>query len=100
MKKQDTPDTGPIQPELKHDTMEYAASTDGDDPLDIPEEEEEITASELDDLEEEDADDEAFALNAAETDSQQDVDNFLTSPDEVDELEEDDLDEEDIEPRR
>lgn len=100
MKKQEELNKATMQPELKHDTMEYAASTDGDDPMDIPDEEEEITAGELDDLEEEDADDEAFALNAAETDSQQDVDNFLTSPDEIDELEEDDLDEEDVEPRR
>lgn len=100
MKKNTTTDTQPISPELKHDTMEYAATADGDDQLDTPNEDEEITADELNDLRENDADEEAYALNAAETDSQQDTDNFLTAPDEVDELEDDDLDEENIELRR
>lgn len=100
MKKKTHTDSQPTSPELKHDTMEYAATADGDDQLDTPDEEEEITASELNDLQETDADDEAYALNAAETDSQQDTDNFLTAPDEVDELEDDDLDEEDTELRR
>lgn len=93
MKKKANIENEPIPPELKHDTMEYAAPADGDDQLDIPDEDEEITAVELKDLEEDDADDKAYALNAAETDSQQDPDNFLTAPDEVNELEEDDLDE-------
>lgn len=97
MKKKTVTHSKPISPELKHDTMEYAAATDGDDLLDTPDEDEEITASELNELQETDADDEAYALNAAETDSQEDNDNFLTAPDEVDELEEDDLDEEDTE---
>ncbi|MBC7508807.1 MAG: hypothetical protein H7320_08675 [Ferruginibacter sp.] len=101
MKKQN--ETGmpeDIKTDLKHDTMEYAAAADGDDQLDTPNEDEEITADELNDLRENDADEEAYALNAAETDSQQDTDNFLTAPDEVDELEDDELDEEDIELRR
>ena len=100
MKENNTIETEPIPPELKHDTMEYAASADGDDQLDVPEEDEEVTSTELADLEEENPGDEAYALNAAETDSQQDEDNFLTAPDEVDELEKDDTDDEGIEPRR
>jgi hypothetical protein len=99
MKKKHPNDPEPVQPDLKHDTMEYAASTDGDDKLDIIEEEE-ITADELNALEEDDLDDEANALNNAETDSQVDEENFLNSPDEVDELEEDDVDDEEKEQRR
>jgi len=100
MKKKVAIDPEPIHPDLKHDTMEYAASTDGDDKLDITDEENDITADELDALEEDDVDDEANALNTAETDSQVDEDNFLTSPDEIDEFEEDDIDEQDIKHRR
>ena len=100
MKNNNNIQTQPIPPELKHDSMEYAASTEGDDQLDVPEEDEEVTADELADLEEENADDDAYALNAAETDSEEDEDNFLTMPDDVDELEEDNPDDEDIEPRR
>lgn len=88
--KENTPE--PIQPDLKHDTMEFAASADGDDILDINDEEDEITATELDALEEDGPDTEAYALNAAEADSQIDEDNFLTSPDDIDELTEDDTD--------
>jgi hypothetical protein len=97
MKKNKDTTPEPIAPELKHDTMEFAASTDGDDQLDINEEEE-ITADELDALEQKDIDGEAYALNAAETDSEADEDNFLTSPDDFDELadmEEEDEDEAD-----
>lgn len=100
MKKKNAIDHEPIQPDLKHDTMEYAASTDGDDKLDIIDEDDDITADELDALEEDDVDDEANALNTAETDSQVDEDNFLTAPDEIDEFEEDDIDEQDIKHRR
>ena len=92
MKKNKDNNPEPIAPELKHDTMEYAASTEGEDQLDINEEEE-ITADELYALEEKDTDEKAYALNAAETDSEGDEDNFLTSPDDFDELE--DLEEED-----
>ena len=98
MKKKDAA-TMPVAPELKHDTMEYAASTDGDDLMDINEDEE-ITADELSALEEGGADKEAYALDAAETDSTADEDNFLTTPDDVDELEEDEEDESNNESRR
>lgn len=94
MKKNTDKISEPIAPELKHDTMEYAASTEGDDQLDLNEEEE-ITADELNALEEKDVEEEAYALNAAEADSEEDEDNFLTSPDDFDELanmEEDDDD--------
>ncbi|MDN3659018.1 hypothetical protein QWZ08_25465 [Ferruginibacter paludis] len=97
MKKNKDTTPEPIAPELKHDTMEFAASTDGDDQLDMVNEEEEITADELDALEEKDIDGEAYALIAAETDSESDEDNFLTSPDDFDELAEEDEDEEDEE---
>lgn len=92
--------TEPIAPELKHDTMEYAASTDGDDLLDAINEEEEITAEELDALDEDGAYKEAYAMNAAETDREADADNFLTSPDDIDELEDAGEEEEDEEFRR
>jgi hypothetical protein len=62
--------------DLKHDSMEYAASTDGDDMLDTDDaayEEEGINAEELDALED-NADNEAAALNATETDLQADTD--------------------------
>ncbi|MDB5275967.1 MAG: hypothetical protein JWR61_922 [Ferruginibacter sp.] len=97
MKKNKDATPEPIAPELKHDTMEFAASTDGDDQLDMVNEEEEITADELDALEEKDIDGEAYALIAAETDSESDEDNFLTSPDDFDELAEEDEDEQDEE---
>ena len=66
-----------IKPDLKHDTMEFSAATDGDDQLDtddISYEEEEINAEELDAIE----DDSALeaALNAAETDREADPDNL------------------------
>lgn len=97
MKKTKDVEADPIAPELKHDTMEYAASTEGDDQLNLINEDDEITADELDSLEEDDMEDEAYALDAAATDTIADEDNFLTIPDDVDELEnveeEDDKDE-------
>jgi hypothetical protein len=86
MKKNKDIAAEPIAPELKHDTMEYAASTEGDDQLNLINEDDEITADELDSLEEDGTEDEAYSLNAATTDSIADVDNFLTTPDDVDEL--------------
>lgn len=77
------PTPGPIKPNLKHDNMEYTASTDGDDILDADKvtiqeiEEEEVTAEELHLLQEDDLDGQAAALNSAETDSLADSDNFL-----------------------
>lgn len=67
MKKKDTEDS---RPDLKHDTMEFSASTDGDDRLDTDDEtyeEEGITEDELDALDDEDAN-EAAALIAEEND--------------------------------
>jgi hypothetical protein len=98
--KKFTETTEPIAPELKHDTMEYSASTEGDDVMDAINEDEEITAEELDALEEDGTSEEAYALNAAETDREADADNFLTSPDDIDELEDEDEDDEEEEFRR
>lgn len=100
MKRNKDTEAKPIAPELKHDTMEYAASTEGDDQLDAPDEDEEITADELDALEEDGTEDEAYALDAAATDSIADEDNFLTTPDDVDELEDVEEDDESDEFRR
>ena len=74
MKKKLTEDD--IKTDLKHDTMEFAAPSDGDDVLDTDDatyEEEGINAEELDAIED-DADNEAAALNATETDLQADED--------------------------
>ena len=82
-----------ILPDLKHDTMEFSAPSDGDDLLDI-EEDEEITANELESLNQQE-EDEAYALEAVSVDSQADEDNFLLQPEE-DEFEEDTEDDLDI----
>ena len=96
MDKKNEDGTEPVQPDLKHDNMEYAASTDGDDLLDVPDEQEDITADELDALEDDDIDDDAYALENAANDSLIDDDNFLAEPDEVDEFDEDKDDEVEI----
>ncbi|MBK9530356.1 MAG: hypothetical protein WBO39_16590 [Ferruginibacter sp.] len=65
-----------VKTDLKHDSMEYAATTDGDDVLDTDDaayEEEGINAEELDAITD-DADNEAAALNAIETDLKADPD--------------------------
>lgn len=65
--------------DLRHDNMEYAASTDGDDRLDFDDpayEEEEIGGEELELLEEDSPEDKAYAQVAAETDKQADSDNL------------------------
>ncbi|MEO6231892.1 MAG: hypothetical protein ABJB11_14930 [Ferruginibacter sp.] len=83
--------TEPVKPDLKHDSMEYNAATDGDDILDtdietaLEVEAESITAEELNELEPDNPDEQAEALNTAETDSAIDEDNFLLEP-EVDEF--------------
>jgi hypothetical protein len=64
------------KPDIKHDTMEFSASTEGDDKLDFDDEgyeEEEVTAEEIGSLEDE-PDNDAMALNAVETDSLEDED--------------------------
>jgi len=74
MKKKTTEED--IKPDLKHDTMEFSAATDGDDILDTDDasyEEEGINAEELDAIED-DPDAEAAALNATETDLAADPD--------------------------
>ncbi|MEO6550046.1 MAG: hypothetical protein ABIN94_18735 [Ferruginibacter sp.] len=86
MQPKDEQTTDPIKPDLKHDSMEFSAATEGDDLLDLDNEtaqeieDEEITSEELDLLEEDDADIQAKALISAESDSQSDEDNFLTEP--------------------
>jgi hypothetical protein len=70
------------KPDLKHDTMEYAASTEADDALDMDHEtadeieDEDITADELKILEDDSIDDQAAALNSVETDRE--ADNEVT----------------------
>lgn len=76
-----------IKTDLKHDSMEFAASTDGDDIMDTDApayEEEEIAADELEALYDSD-DNEAAALNATETDLQADED-ILPEEDWTDDL--------------
>jgi len=70
--------TDDLKTDLKHDTMEFSAATDGDDQLDtddITYEEEGITEEELNLLEDEPMN-EAAALNAAETDREIDENNL------------------------
>lgn len=67
-----------IQPDLKHDTMEFSAATDGDDILDTDDasyEEEGITEDELDAIDDEDAN-EAAALIATQNDFAADETNL------------------------
>ena len=76
-----------IKTDLKHDSMEFSAATDGDDILDTDDanyEEEEIDATELDSLEDTE-DNEAAALIATETDLQEDED-ILPEEDWTDDL--------------
>ncbi len=84
-----------IKADLKHDTMEFSAATDGDDILDIDDaayEEEGINAEELEAIEDEPVM-EAEALNAVETDRLADEDN-LPEEDWTDDLPDTDVDEE------
>lgn len=67
-----------IKPDLRHDTMEFSANTDGDDKLDtdnVSLDEEGITSEELDILED-DPQAEAAALDAVEADLLTDEDNM------------------------
>ena len=79
--------TDPLKPDLKHDSMEFNAATEGDDILDtdiesgLDLENELISAEELDYLEEDKPDNKAEALNTAENDRLADDDNFLTEED-------------------
>jgi hypothetical protein len=93
--KKETPNADETKTDLKHDTMEFSAATDGDDKLDTDDaryEEEGISAEELDLLEDAPFDEEAAALNSAETDRLVDEDN-LPEEDWVDDVDLDDEDE-------
>ena len=76
-----------IKPDLKHDTMEFSAATEGDDVLDtdtdttMETETEGITAEELNSLEDDSIQDQAAAFISAENDSLADEDNFINEPD-------------------
>ena len=99
MKKQ--PKNTDAEPDLKHDTLEFSASTDGEDVLDTDDpsyEEDGITAEELDTIEDE-PDNEAIALVAAETDRMADEDN-LPDEDWIDDIEDEEDDEEESEHHR
>lgn len=75
-----------IKTDLKHDTMEFSANTDGDDKLDLDDnllEDDGISGEELDYLEENEAEMGA-ALNAVETDRLADADNLPEESDEDD----------------
>ena len=94
-----------IKPDLKHDSMEYAASADGEDKLDMDDiigtDEENITAEELNLLEEDNEQGMAAALVLAESDSLNDADNFINEKEDKDEYEDTDQgDEEKDHPRK
>lgn len=68
-----------VKTDLKHDTMEFSAASEGNDTLDIDDEnyeEEAISADELDFLEDDKIENQAEALVTAETDRQADEDNL------------------------
>lgn len=68
-----------VKTDLKHDTMEFSAATEGQDRLDSDDEhyeEDTISADELDFLEDDAIDNQAGALVAAETDREADEDNL------------------------
>jgi len=94
MKKDET--TNDSKPDLKHDTMEFSAATDGDDILDTDDEsyeEEGITEEELDAIDDID-ENEAAALIAEENDFEADEDN-LPEEDWTDDLPDNDAEETD-----
>ena len=76
-----------IKTDLRHDTMEFSAATDGDDKLDLDDitrDDDGISGEELDALEDDDNDDLKAALSAAERDRQADIDNLPEESDEDD----------------
>ncbi len=78
MKKDNEKDPGEVKPDLKHDTMEFAAPSDGEDPLDTDDEtyeEEGISAEELAMLDEDD-EEEAAAYVSAENELALDENNL------------------------
>ncbi|MEO6669969.1 MAG: hypothetical protein ABIN36_10865 [Ferruginibacter sp.] len=86
-----------IKPDLKHDSMEYAASTDGDDILDPynNDEEDDLTAEELDLLEVDAPEELAAALNTVESDRRADNDVSFDVNDVDEEYDEEDQDADD-----
>ena len=86
----------PVKPDLKHDSMEFSAATEGDDALDtdteskLDLEDENISAEELDYLAGDKPEDLAAALNSAEVDSQADADNFINEPEQEEEYDQPD----------
>jgi hypothetical protein len=89
-----------VKTDLRHDNMEFSASTDGDDKLDQDddrfEEDDEISGDELDEIEGSNDAEMAAALNAAEMDRLADVDNF-PEEDEADDYYDNDTEEEEEE---
>ena len=86
-------ETEDLKTDLKHDTMEFSAASDGDDKLDIDDEtyeEDGISAEELDAMDADD-DSEAAALNAEEMDHEQDEET-LPEEDWTDDIDDDDDD--------
>lgn len=86
MKKQDEKNED-VKTDLRHDTMEFSAATDGDDRLDLDDttrDDDGISGEELDALEDDGNDDIAAALNAAETDRLADTENLPEESDEDD----------------
>ena len=84
-----------VKPDLKHDTMEFSAASDGDDKLDTDDatyEEEGITEDELDAIVDDDAN-EAAALIAEENDFAAD-DTNLPDEDWTDDLPDNEAEEE------
>lgn len=76
-----------IKPDLRHDNMEFSASTDGDDLMDIdlhPDEDDGISAEELAEIESAGNFEKASALNSVETDRQAD-DDVIFDENDVDE---------------
>lgn len=84
MKKKTSDTPQEIKPDLKHDNMEFAASTDGDDPiaLDFDEDEDDdISAEELSAIENASLDEKANALTSVEADRMADNDVFFDEND-------------------
>lgn len=76
-----------VKTDLRHDSMEYSAATDGDDKLDADDfnrEEDGISGEELDALDDESDVEMAAALNAVEMDRMVDAENLPEESDEDD----------------
>lgn len=83
MAKKQHEDNAQVKPDLQHDSMEFT-DTSSDDTAefnDVPDEDEEPTADELDILEADAPDAQAMALNAVEADRQVDNDIYFDEND-------------------